>query len=187
MTHAIPSPARKFWPVLAGVALIAFSGCTATRTQKSVGETIDDGAITTQVKAALIADSETEARNINVDTRRGVVQLNGFVVSDAGRRQATQVARNVSGVTSVENNLVLKGEARTPGTVIDDGMITTQVKAALAGSPVTNAFQIKVETHDGIVQLGGWVNQRTERDEAVKLARAITGVNSVQDNLDVKK
>lgn len=180
-------PLRKLWPVAASVTLLAFSGCAVSRTQKTVGETIDDGAITTQVKAALIADSETEARNINVDTRRGVVQLNGFVVSDVGRKHATQVARNVRGVTSVENNLELKGEVRTPGTVIDDGMITTKVKASLADSPVTNAFQIKVETHDGIVQLGGWVNQRAERDEAVKLARAVTGVNSVQDNLDIKK
>lgn len=187
MQHTKNSPLSRLWPVVAGAALIAFSGCAATRTQKSVGETLDDGAITTQVKAALIADSETEARNINVDTRRGVVQLNGFVVSDAGRKHATQVARNVSGVTSVENNLALKGEPRTPGAVIDDGMITTKVKAALADSPVTNAFQVKVETHDGIVQLSGWVNQRSERDEAVKLARAVDGVNSVQDNLDIKK
>lgn len=166
---------------------LALAGCAATRTQKSAGETIDDATITASVKTALIEDSSTEARNINVDTRRGVVQLNGFVESAQGRQRAAKVAQGVSGVRSVENNLGLKGDDRSAGRVIDDGTITGEVKLALANSPATQAHEIKVDTHKGIVQLGGWVNSKDSREEAGRLARAVAGVTSVENNLDIKK
>jgi len=177
----------RLFPLAVTAFALAFAGCAATRTQKSLGETVDDGAITARVKTALIGDSATEARNINVDTRRGVVQLNGFVTSDLGRTQATRVAQNIAGVRGVENNLELKGADRTVGRVIDDGVISGKVKMALAGSPDTKAFEIKVDTHDGTVQLGGWVDSDTMRDEAGRLASAVEGVTAVDNNLDIKK
>lgn len=166
---------------------LAFAGCTATPTQKTAGETIDDATITASVKSALIADSSTEARNINVDTRRGVVQLNGFVETAEGRARATQIATAVAGVRSVENNLGLKSDQRSAGRVIDDGTITTSVKMALANSPATKAYEIKVETYRGRVQLGGWVNSPESREEAGRLARGVEGVTAVENNLDVRK
>jgi hyperosmotically inducible protein len=177
----------RLLPLALTAATLAAVGCSATRTQKSFGETVDDGAITARVKTALISDSSTEARNINVDTRRGVVQLNGFVGSEAGRSEAARVAQGVSGVHGVENNLELKGPERTAGVVIDDGVITAKVKMALAESPTTKAHEIKVDTRGGAVQLGGWVDSDAVRNEAGRLARAVNGVTEVNNNLDVKK
>lgn len=178
---------NKLIPLALAIAALTFGGCAATRTQKSVGETIDDGAITAKVKAALIGDPVAEARNINVDTRRGVVQLNGFVESANGRTEAVKVAKNVDGVKKVENNLKLKGEERSVAEVVDDGMITTRVKADLAADPATSALAIKIETHDGRVQLGGWVDSEASRREAGRVAAAVHGVTDVQNNLDIKK
>jgi hyperosmotically inducible protein len=178
---------RKLLALSVAVAALAMAGCTATRTQKSFGETVDDGTITAKVKTALIEDPAAEARDINVDTRRGVVQLNGFVESEQGRTQAAKVARSVPGVTRVENNLKLQGEVRTAGEVIDDGMITTTVKANLAADPVTSALAVKVETHDGRVQLGGWVDSQPAKTQAGRVAAAVQGVTAVQNNLDIKK
>jgi hyperosmotically inducible protein len=177
----------KLLAMSVAVAALALAGCTATRTQKSFGETVDDGTITAKVKTALVEDPAAEARNINVDTRRGVVQLNGFVDSEQGRKQAAKVARDVPGVKSVENNLKLQGETRTAGAVIDDGVITSTVKAHLAADPVTSALAIKVETHDGRVQLGGWVDSEAVKTHAGRLAAAVQGVTTVQNNLDIKK
>ena len=177
----------KLIPIAAALITLAASGCASTRTQKSAGETLDDGAITAEVKTALIANSDTQARNINVDTRRGVVQLNGFVETSKDSQAATEVARKVKGVQSVRNNLALKGAERTAGTVIDDGVITTKVKLALVESPVTKAYEIKVETHSGTVQLGGWVGAADARTEASRLAHSVEGVLTVQNNLEIKK
>jgi hyperosmotically inducible protein len=167
--------------------VIVSSACVATRTQKTLGETIDDGTITTRVKAALIANAATEARNINVDTRRGVVQLNGFVETAPGRAAAVRTASEVSGVKSVENNLELKGAERSVGETIDDGVITSRVKLSLGANPATKALEIKVETHSGRVQLGGWVDSADMRATAGRVATAVDGVTSVENNLDIKR
>ena len=168
-------------------AALATAGCAPTRTQKSFGETVDDGTITARVKTALVADPTTQARNINVDTRRGVVQLNGFVESASERAEATRVAQDVAGVRAVENNLELKGDERSAGTALDDGIISAKVKLALAESPDTKAREVKVDTRAGIVQLGGWVDSDAMRSAAERLARAVEGVVSLDNNLDIKQ
>jgi hyperosmotically inducible protein len=60
------------------------------------------------VKAALIADSATKAHQINVETQEGVVQLSGFVDNAAAKSAATNVAKSVSGVKDVKNELSVK-------------------------------------------------------------------------------
>jgi hyperosmotically inducible protein len=174
-------------PIAMALIALACSSCAATRTQKSFGETVDDGAITARVKTALIGNSDTEARHINVDTRRGVVQLNGFVESQHERNEAVHVAQGATGVLSVEDNLEVRESSRTAGAVLDDSVITAKVKMALAESPATRAYEIKVATHNGTVQLGGWVDTNDMRAEAGRLAGAVTGVMAVANNLDIKK
>ena len=98
------------WAVALSVGVL-FSGCAASGTKQSTGEAIDSAAITTKVKAALIDDSQVKALDINVDTFRGVVQLNGFVDNESQKTRAEQVAWGVSGVKSVKNNLSIKRSA----------------------------------------------------------------------------
>jgi hyperosmotically inducible protein len=83
-------------------------GCTAAwagdSTMKS-DQPISDTAITTKVKAELAKDKSTDATDINVDTKNGIVTLNGAVASDAERAKAELDARTVKGVVEVQNNL----------------------------------------------------------------------------------
>lgn len=74
----------------------------------STGEMIDDSILTGKVKAALIADSNTKAHQINVETQGGVVQLSGFVNDAATKSAATNAARSVTGVKGVKNELSIK-------------------------------------------------------------------------------
>jgi hyperosmotically inducible protein len=99
---------RSFGAVALLTAGLLTVACVATRTQQAPGEYVDDSVLTTKVKAALFDDPVTKARQINVETYRGVVQLSGFVDSSAERSAATQVARSVSGVQEVRNDLELK-------------------------------------------------------------------------------
>ena len=94
---------------LAGIMLIAaISGCAATETRRSAGETVDDATLTTRVKTRIIQDQSLEAFQIDVDTYRGVVQLNGFVDSAESAAKAADIADDVPGVVSVKNNLQIK-------------------------------------------------------------------------------
>jgi hyperosmotically inducible protein len=72
------------------------------------GEIMDDSALTAKVKSALIDDPSTKAGDIKVETRQGVVQLSGFVSTQAQKDAAAKVAQAVTGVKSVQNGLTIK-------------------------------------------------------------------------------
>ena len=169
------------------VVTLAMVACASTRTQKSAGEQVDDSVTTGRVKAALIADPVTKAHQIDVETFKGTVQLNGYVDTAASKSRATEVAKATRGVQSVHNNLTVKGADRAGEQVVDDGVITGKVKAALAGDSRTKAHQVNVETHEGAVQLSGFVNDAEAKSTAGELARAVEHVRSVDNQIDVKK
>jgi len=91
------------------IGLIAvFLGCASTPKREGTGEYIDDSAITTKVKAAIFNDPSLKVFQINVETFKGDVQLSGFVDSAQSVKKAGEVARGVTGVKSVKNNLIVK-------------------------------------------------------------------------------
>jgi len=172
---------------VAAVALLSMAACTSTRTQKSAGEQIDDTVITGKIKAELIGDPTTKAHEIDVEVFKGRVQLNGFVRDNAMRQRAVAIAKQVSGVVAVDNNLKLKGAADvTVGDKIDDGVLTARIKAALAADERTRALRINVETRDAVVLLAGFVNDAAARTAAGELARGVAGVARVDNQLAVK-
>jgi len=178
---------KGFVSAVVMVVTLAMVACASTRTQKSAGEQVDDSVTTGRVKAALIADPVTKAHQIDVETFKGTVQLNGFVDTSASKERATEVAKSTRGVQSVHNNLTVKTADRSGEQVVDDGAITAKVKAALAGDSRTKAHQVNVETHEGAVQLSGFVDNAEAKSTAGELARAVENVRSVDNQLDVKK
>lgn len=93
---------------LGTVAALTLPGCAGTATQESTGEYVDDAAITTKVKAALVKDPIVKARQVDVTTFKGTVQLSGFVDNQAAKDQAARVAAGIQGVTNVTNNISVK-------------------------------------------------------------------------------
>ncbi len=104
------TPWQRF-PVWTAVVLMALMlvGCAAMTGRQSPGEAVSDSAITTKVKASLLADSVLGATAIDVDTTAGVVSLTGFVTSEQERQRAAQLAQSVEGVKRVDaRNLVVR-------------------------------------------------------------------------------
>lgn len=99
---------KYFSVFLAALTLIATVGCASTNNESSTGEYIDDTVITTKVKAALIQDEELKAHEINVETFKGVVQLSGFVKERSDIGKATALVKDIDGVKSVKNDLLVK-------------------------------------------------------------------------------
>jgi osmotically-inducible protein OsmY len=95
-------------PWAVAFSLLLTVGCAATDDDVTVGEAVDDAAITAKVKAALIDDDELDAAEINVNTREGIVQLLGTVDDRSDINRATTVANEIEGVRSVRNELVLE-------------------------------------------------------------------------------
>ncbi|WP_426196925.1 BON domain-containing protein [Massilia sp. DWR3-1-1] len=96
--------------LIAALMLTTVVGCASTAGDKheTAGQYIDDAAVTTSVKAAIVKEPSLKVAEINVETYKGVVQLSGFVSSAENIATATTVARSVNGVKSVKNDLRLK-------------------------------------------------------------------------------
>jgi len=100
---------RKYLSALFLAAMLAsVVGCSSTPKQEGTGEYIDDSAITMKVKAAIFNEPTLKSAEINVETFKGVVQLSGFVSSQAAVNKAVELARSVGGVKSVRNDMRLK-------------------------------------------------------------------------------
>ena len=94
--------------VLSAFLAVAVVGCASTSKQEGAGEYVDDAVITTKVKAAIFNEPTLKSTEINVETFKGVVQLGGFVNSQADINKAVDVARGVKGVVSVKNDMRVK-------------------------------------------------------------------------------
>ena len=92
------------------ILLVSLLGCASTAKQEGTGEYVDDSVITTKVKAEIFQDDSLKSSEINVETFKGVVQLSGFVNSQADINRAVEVAGSVKGVTSVKNDMRVKGK-----------------------------------------------------------------------------
>ena len=98
--EAAPAPAASASAPAAGTGTPP-SGTT-------VGTEIDDSVVTAKVKSALLADPSVKSFDIAVVTRKGEVQLSGFVDNQAQIDQAVELARKVEGVANVGNEMSIK-------------------------------------------------------------------------------
>jgi osmotically-inducible protein OsmY len=90
------------------IMIAAFVACPSTPKQEGTGEYIDDSVITAKIKTQLATDDFLKSFQISVESRKGIVQLSGFVNSQAAVEKAGQIARGVKGVVSVRNDLIVK-------------------------------------------------------------------------------
>jgi len=93
---------------IVAIVLTAVVGCAGTAQKEGTGEYVADTVITTKVKAAILNEPTLKVAEINVETFKGVVQLSGFVRSQANMIKAIEIARGVNGVKSVRDDMRLK-------------------------------------------------------------------------------
>jgi len=94
--------------VVAAVALLSATGCAVTRNQSTVGEYIDDTAITTAVKAKFVENKDVDASAISVETLNGTVMLSGFAKNTKEKSMAETITRGVKGVKSIKNEIAVR-------------------------------------------------------------------------------
>jgi len=179
---------------LSFAASILASGCDKREgaastpvSSTTVGTEIDDSVVTTRVKSALLADPDVKSLDIKVETRKGAVQLSGFVGSQERIDKAIALVLKVEGVKGVENGMSLRSDKTTVGNTVDDSVITTRVKSALFADPGVKSFDIAVVTRKGEVQLSGYVDNAAQINRVIEVVRAVEGVQSVNNEMAVKK
>ena len=94
--------------IVLSIALAGLTACNTSPNARPMGVAVGDAAISTKIKAALAADPDVKATDVQVETYRGTVQLSGFVDSPENIRRAVDIARRTEGVTDVKNSLSVK-------------------------------------------------------------------------------
>jgi len=164
---------------LVGVGLLALAGCASSMVPKDTRQA--DSGITSVIEKSLQANEKVKAKQVEVQTREGVVFLTGVVDTEEARREAARVAWRTEGVDGVVNELTV-GE-RTVGSWIDDVMISSKVKSKLIANSEIKSGDIDVSSSQGVVTLIGRVSSQTIKSDAERIARATSGVKDVTNEL----
>jgi hyperosmotically inducible protein len=154
--------------------------------KRNIGGVTSDLWITSATKMKLAADSRTPATEINVDSHDGVVTLFGMVPSQESKSAAAEIARGVSGVKRVENQIEVVSSAKHDMVQARDEEIQEGVKKALKDRGDQENADIDVEVKNGVVRLTGTVPTWQRSLSAVYVARSVTGVRSVRNELTVE-
>ncbi len=143
----------------------------------------DDSVLTSKVKAALAADRAVKGRDIEIETRDGVVQLSGFVDSEDARTAAVLRARSVDGVAEVRNDLSIRTDDRPAKGAASDTVIAARVRDNLGNVKLAEGSDVNVEVSEGVVQLSGFVMTDEEKVQAGDAASAAAGVRDVENHI----
>ena len=133
------------------------------------------------------ANSLNTLRNKIARTQR-LVEHSGNADSLAQKELTTAYAKDIDGVKTVTNDIVVKDgrPGMTLGDRIDDASITSQVKYALLTHKSTSALKTKITTTDGVVRVTGDANSAAEKALVTKLASDVRGTKSVNNEMTVK-
>jgi len=150
-----------------------------------ISGTARDAWITSATKMRLLADRDTPALDINVDTNNGVVTLFGIVPNEKAKQAAGTDAHKVSWVKQVVNELQVVPSAKQETVKADDKEAQRAAQQALEQHEELKNANVKVEVRDGVARLTGTVPNEDDRIRAAIAARSARGVRSVNDDLKV--
>jgi osmotically-inducible protein OsmY len=171
------------------------AGEKPTGTAGEAARTVDAGWITTKIHSQYFLNPTVKTWNVDVTTNsNGVVSLSGQVGSQEAKTEAVRIAREVEGVSRVEDHLRIEGQAAGDTAESDpdfgpnqpDPWITAKIQSKYFLDDEVKGHEINVDTNNGVVTLNGTVANEARRRQAVSLARATDGVKSVTDNLQVR-
>jgi osmotically-inducible protein OsmY len=69
---------------------------------------------------------------------------------------------------------------------VTDDAVYNNVKIKLASDAVVKGGALQIDVKDGVVTLGGPVEQEKQKDRAEKLARKVRGVRQVVNNITIR-
>ncbi|HKB89785.1 MAG TPA: BON domain-containing protein [Opitutaceae bacterium] len=148
-----------------------------------------DGWMAFKVRSLLLVKGNVSATNTKVVVNDGNVTLSGTADNVAQKELTAVYAKDIDGVKTVKNEIVVKDKptmGETVGEKIDDASITSQVKYALLANKGTSALKTKVTTNDGVIVITGVAGSDAEKALVTKLAQDVRGVKSVSNNMTMK-
>jgi osmotically-inducible protein OsmY len=167
-------------------------GVTKVKNEITVSSTYpekSDAWMAFKIRSRLLVKANVSATATTVAVQDGVVTLTGTADNIAQKELTEVYAKEIDGVKSVKNDLVVKTDPASKETIgekIDDASITSQLKYSLLSNKATSALKTKVTTNDGVVIITGEAASDAEKSLVTKMAEDVRGVKSVSNAMTVK-
>lgn len=174
---------------LLAAALLPLTGCAvaavgaagaagvATVQERSLGEAVDDAAVSSEIKAQLLAEGRGYGE-VDVEVSAGLVLLSGRVNSPQQRIRAEDIAWGAKRTRDVANEIRIEPPGGFVKNVSDE-IITARVRASLFGASQVRSYNFNIETYDGVVYLMGIARSSEELKAAAEKASYVGGVEQV--------
>lgn len=187
------SPQFRQLTIAAGIAL-AIAAANSPVVADTVSEDVTEARQETQIWTTYALSPYLRANDLKVSVDNGKVTLTGTVDEDVNKDLAKEIALGVKGITSVDNQILVKPDYAPParsadrsyGEVIDDATITAAIKSKLLWSKHTDGLSTEVSTTMGKVTLKGTADSAAAKDLAERLALDTRGVVAVNNQVVVK-
>jgi osmotically-inducible protein OsmY len=180
-------------PVLLVALAVGAAASSCSRTDS--GGAPPAWVLEAKVRLALLEKLGTDSLKVKVDLAGTKVILTGEVAKRSTEELAEEVALAVPGVKKVDNRLRVVDKPTATGPVeravrdaareVDDAVIESRVKLAIANQVGSRVSRIEVEATEGVVSLRGTVPDGERRALAVRAAKGVPGVTKVVDLLKV--
>lgn len=170
---------KQIYPLALTVALGALLATTASVRATETDDRIEASAKKTHVFKTYLKDDA-----IKTDSKNGVVTLTGTVAEASHKSLAENTVESLPGVTSVDNQLKVKGESPAEHS---DGWIGTKVKSTLLFHRNVRATKTDVNVTDGVVILSGEASSLAQKELTTEYASDVEGVKSVKNEMTIAK
>ncbi len=180
--------------LLASSIALALAANSGTAIADTLSQDITEARQETQIWTTYALSPYLRAHDLKVSVDNGRATLTGKVEEDVNKDLARAIALGVSGISEVDNQIVVEADYVPPkrtsergyGEVIDDATVTAAVKSKLTWSKNTDGLDTRVETNLGRVTLTGTADSAESRDLAGRLAMNTRGVESVDNQMSVR-
>lgn len=164
--------------VAAGLAGLLTAEVVSAKTAPS------DSWITTKVKMQLLTAEDVSGTDVNVDTRDGLVTLQGPVSTQAEKARTVKLARGIEGVRDVRDLLEIVPQAKASVIEAKDDVIRDSLAKNLNDDLRLQDSAIAIQSvTNGTVVLGGKAKTLGDHAEALRLARRTPGVRKVESQI----
>jgi osmotically-inducible protein OsmY len=140
----------------------------------------EDSEITNAVELELLLDKGVSAHLIDVETDKGIVTLSGSVDNILSKERAEEITETIKGVRSVVNLIEVNPIVR------EDDLVRMDIERALLIDPATESYEVDVQVKDGMVTLTGTVESWAEKRLAGYVAKGVTGVRSLKNDIRIQ-
>lgn len=189
-------PVHSLFPIFLVLWVAACAGTVPGTRSAAVDPDVTNASIAADVQVALLEKLGKDGLPIDVEVHGSRAVLSGQVEQRSTQELAEEVALSVPGVRSVDNQVtVAEAASRTPvgqavshtELEVQDAVLEARVGQALLAEIGRHAFDVEVESSDGVVSLRGTLPDAERKSLALRTAEKTSGVKKVVDLLRVKE